>query len=484
MTDASWTERIRREIVGIDAMAPLLSGERRRYINLDNAATTPALRSVRDAADAFLEWYSSVHRGTGFKSRLATHWYEEARNTVLRFVGGDPGRHVVAFVRNTTEGINLLAHRVLTADPHAIVLTSAMEHHSNLLPWRRAGRVIHLDVDDEGAVHEDELDRQLRAAGGRVRLVALSGASNVTGVVPPIHRLAAVAHAHGALFAVDGAQLVAHRRVAMEAAADPGRLDALVFSGHKIYAPYGCGAVVAARTLFASGEPMLVGGGMIRSVTLEEADWSDPPESDEAGSPNVVGAVALAAALRTLEAFGMASIEAHEGDLTRYTLRRLAGVPGVTLYGPRDPARTDRLGVFTFNLDGQPHARVAAILGYEHGIGVRSGCFCAHPLLFRLLHLSPAQVEAFREQLRCHRRQNIAGAVRASLGIYNTSEEVDALIAALQAVAAGIAAGSYEEDVISGEFVPLGDRARHADTFDLARFVPAPSGDMAAPRRA
>jgi cysteine desulfurase/selenocysteine lyase len=476
--DAAWIERVRREIVGIDATVPLLGGEVRPYINLDNAATTPALRSVRDAVDTFLEWYSSVHRGTGFKSRLATHWYEEARRTVLRFVGGDPARHVVAFVRNTTEGINLLAHRILTADPQAVVLTSTMEHHSNLLPWRRAGRVMHLDVDEEGAAREDDLDRQLRAAGGRVRLVALSGASNVTGVVPPIHRLAAVAHNHGALFVVDGAQLVAHRRVRMGAADDPGRLDALVFSGHKVYAPYGCGAVVALRTLFEHGAPMLVGGGMIRSVTLEEADWSDPPESDEAGSPNVVGAVALAAALRALSVFTMEAIEAHEADLTRYALRGLTGIPGLTLYGPRDPDRLDRLGVLTFNLEKQPHARVAAILGYEHGIGVRSGCFCAHPLLYHLLHLSDAEVSAYRRKMRSNIHAGVPGAVRASSGIYNTHEDVDALVHALQAVAAGDVAGSYEEDPVSGEFVPAEDRARTTEAFDLDRYLPALPGEI------
>jgi cysteine desulfurase/selenocysteine lyase len=473
-------DQVRREIVGIDTLVPLLNGDRRLYVNLDNAATTPALRSVRDTVDAFLEWYSSVHRGTGFKSRLATDWYEEARGIVLRFVGGDPDRDVVVFVRNATEGLNLLAHRILSADPDAVVLTSAMEHHSNLLPWRRTKRVIHLEVDHEGVIQEEDLDRELRTAGGKVRLVALSGASNVTGVVPPIHRLVAVAHAHGALFTVDAAQLVAHRCIRMGAVSDPGRIDALVFSGHKIYAPYGCGAIVAPRAVFERGEPMLVGGGMVRSVTLDDAEWTDPPESDEAGSPNVVGAVALAAALRALAVFGMEAIEAHEADLTAYAQRCLAEVPGLTLYGPQDSVNGDYLGVFTFNLADRPHALVAAILGYEHGIGVRSGCFCAHPLLFRLLGLSTTEVGMFRQQLRSRRRTDLPGAVRASLGIYNTESEIDALVHALKAVAAGNTGGSYHEDHSTGEFTVAGGRTQTADMFNLDMYLPKPFGKMAA----
>jgi selenocysteine lyase/cysteine desulfurase len=472
MTHEQWLEQVRGEVVGLETFVPLLNGQLRRYVSLDNAATTPALVSVRDAVDGFLEWYSSVHRGTGFKSRLATHWYDEARRVVLGAVGGDPDRHVVVFVRNTTEGMNLLAHRLLTADPDGIILTSVMEHHSDMLPWRLGGRVRYLEIDDEGAVREEDLDRQLREAGGRVAAVSLSGASNVTGVVPPIHRLAAIAHAHGARFFVDGAQLVPHRRVRMGASGDDGRLDALVFSGHKMYAPYGTGAIVATRTLFERGQPLLVGGGMVRSVTLSDADWADAPESDEAGSPNVVGAVALAAAVRALAVLGHDELEAHEAEVTRYTLRRLLEVPGLTLYGPRDPDRTDRLGTFTFNITGCPHGLVAAVLGYEHAIGVRNGCFCAHPLLYRLLGLSDDQVEAFRARMRAHSHAGVAGAVRASLGFYNTRQEIDALIAALQAVAAEEFAGVYEEDQITGDYLPVGSAERIGEVFDLGMYLP------------
>ncbi|MDR7420185.1 MAG: aminotransferase class V-fold PLP-dependent enzyme [Armatimonadota bacterium] len=473
MVDSEWLERVRSEIVGLETFVPVLSGQLRRYVNLDNAATTPALVAVRDAVDGFLDWYSSVHRGTGFKSRLATHWYEESRRIVLEAVGGDPDRHVVVFVRNTTEGMNLLAHRVLTADPDGIILTSVMEHHSDMLPWRLGRQVRYLAVDRDGGLHEEELERQLAQAGGRVTAVTLSGASNVTGVVPPIHRLATIARAHGARFFVDGAQLVPHRRVRMGDAGDPGRLDALVFSGHKIYAPYGAGAVVASRALFERGQPMLVGGGMVRSVTLDDAEWTDAPESDEAGSPNVVGAVALATALRALAAFGMDHIEAHEAALVRYALPRLLEIPGLTLYGPRDPDHADRLGVFTFNLQDRPHGLVAAVLGYEHAIGVRNGCFCAHPLLYHLLGLRADQIERFRAITRAHRHAGMPGAVRASLGIYNTPDDVDTLVASLRAVAAGDYAGTYEEHPITGDYAPVGVADPIREVFDLSMYLPA-----------
>jgi selenocysteine lyase/cysteine desulfurase len=469
MTSQPWIERVRQEIIGIDTAVPVLGGGLRPYISLDNAATTPALRTVRDTVDAFMNWYSSVHRGTGFKSRLATHWYEDARHTVLAHVGGDPDRHVVVFVRNTTEGMNVLAQRMLSADAGASILTSAMEHHSNLLPWRRAGRVLHVDVEHDGTVRPDELERKIRDAG-KVTAVAISGASNVTGAVPPLRRLAEIAHTSGASFIVDGAQLVPHRRVSMGAPDDPGRIDALVFSGHKIYAPYGAGAVVASRSFFGHGDPLLLGGGMVRSVTLEDADWADTPDADEGGSPNVVGAVALAAALRTLAVFGMDAIERHEAELTRYALRRLLTVPGIQLYGPLG-ASADRLGVFTFNLGTMPHGLVAAVLGHEHGIGVRNGCFCAHPLMYRLLCLPKQSIEQFRSDMRLNINTSQPGAVRASLGIYNTMEEIDALVSALRRVAAGEIAGAYIEDQATGDYRPR-EEDRAAEAFNPAAFLP------------
>jgi selenocysteine lyase/cysteine desulfurase len=384
-------------------------------------------------------------------------------------VDGDDERHVAVFVRNTTEGLNVLAQRLLTSSADNVIVTSAMEHHSNLLPWRRGRQVVHVDVEADGTVQPEALERVL-ARAGPVAAVAISGASNVTGVVTPLRDLARISHAHGARFIVDGAQLVPHRRVRMGSADDAERIDALVYSGHKLYAPYGAGVIVADRALFDRGDPLLVGGGMVRSVTLEEADWADSPDADEGGSPNVVGVIALAAALRALEAFGLDAIESHEDEVTAYALRRLSTVQGLTLYGPSD-AGPHRLGVFAFNLGTVPHGLVAAVLGHEHGIGVRNGCFCAHPLMYRLLCMPKQSVDQFRTAMRLNVRDAQPGAVRASLGFYNTVDDVDALVRALRAVAAGQIAGDYVEDHATGDYV-----VRGLDTtigvFDPAVFVP------------
>ena len=225
------------QFIGVDSQVPLLDGTECRYINLDNAASTPALRGAADAVNRFLEYYSSVHRGAGFKSQLSTFAYEQARALVLRFVGADPGEHVCIFGKNTTEALNKLARRFpFTADKN-VVLVSVMEHHSNDLPWRPVARVIHIDVTPEGQLDEADFDRQLARYGAQVALVSISGASNVTGFQNPIHRLAEKAHAAGAQIAVDCAQLAPHRAIDMGRLADPGHLDYVTLSAHKLYAP-------------------------------------------------------------------------------------------------------------------------------------------------------------------------------------------------------------------------------------------------------
>ncbi|MEO7019190.1 MAG: aminotransferase class V-fold PLP-dependent enzyme, partial [Ktedonobacteraceae bacterium] len=224
----------RPRVVGTRTEVPLFDGKRVRYVNLDSAASTPALVRVQQAVGKFLPWYSSVHRGAGYKSRLSTHLYEHAREVVLRFVAATPSSHVVVFVRNTTEALNLLAHRV-HLEPDELVLTTRLEHHSNLLPWyQRAYEVV--ELTPEGRIDLADLERRLIAHSGKVRLVTVSAASNVSGVISDIRQVARLAHTHGALVAADVAQLSPHRRVVMGALNDPERVDIVAFSGHKLYA--------------------------------------------------------------------------------------------------------------------------------------------------------------------------------------------------------------------------------------------------------
>lgn len=414
------------EAVGNGTPVPVLDGGVLPYAYLDNAASTPALRAVLETVEQFLPWYSSVHRGTGIKSRVATAAYDAARERVRSFLGADE-RQAVIFTKNATEGLNRLSH--LAAARQSIVFVSALEHHANLLPWRLRARETRLvRADGDGVLDEDDLRRQLREAAVGHRLVSVCGASNVTGYTPPIHRLARLAHEHGAEIVVDGAQLVAHRALNLRGNAPGEEIDYFAFSSHKVYAPFGSGALVAPNQAF-DGAPLLVGGGATAEVTLGDVLWHDLPDREEAGSPNVVGAVALGAALARLEELGREALQQHERALTEYALRRLARVPGLRVLGPR--ATRDRVGVISFVLDAVPHNDVATTLSRHHAIGVRHGRFCAHPGLDHLLAARGAGADVATGKGCTDGR----GAVRVSLGLQNTRAEIDRLVDALTALA-------------------------------------------------
>jgi selenocysteine lyase/cysteine desulfurase len=439
MVPATPTSGIGRdEIVGIDEPSPVLGGPPVPYVNLDNAATTPPLRSVLDAVTDFLPRYSSVHRGTGHKSKLSTAAYERARNVVGFFVGADPRRDAVLFGRNTTDAINLLAASI-DLRPDDVVLTTMLEHHSNDLPWRaRVGhRLRHVRSAPDGTLDLDHLDQLLALHAGRVGLLTVTGASNVTGVVPPVHDLAERVHAVGGRILVDGAQLVGHRPVDLRPHDDPGHLDFVALSGHKMYAPFGTGALIGARAAFGE-HPSQPGGGTVRAVTKDDVVWADLPDREEGGSPNVVGAVALAAAAVRLAAIGLHEVAEHERALRAYTVERMSRVPGLTIHGPAGGGVTaDEVGVVPFTLDGCSSGYVASVLGHEHGIGVRSGCFCAQPYVTQLLSLRPADV------LAAATTGGIDGMVRVSLGGYSDTADVDRVVEALEQVAAGDVRATY-----------------------------------------
>jgi len=460
-------EELRQRIVGLDVKVPVLDGSRRPYVNFDNAATTPALWDVVETLDIFLPWYSSIHRGTGFKSQIATAAYDDARQIVARFFGADPADQVVIFVKNSTEALNKAARRIPLA-PDDVVLVSLMEHHSNDLPWRPRARVVHVGVTTDGVLDLDDLQRKFAEYEGRVRLLAITGASNVTGLINPIHELAGLAHRHGAQILVDAAQLAAHRAIHMGPVGDPGHIDFLVASAHKMYAPYGSGVLIGPRALFAQGAPDYSGGGTVEIVTEDDVYWTAPPERDEAGSPNVLGAVAMAAACRALREIGMDRLAAHEAELTRYALTGLRQIEAVELYGDRDPARADqRLGVIPFNVKGLSHYLVAAVLSTEYAIGVRNGCFCAHPYVLRLLDIPDPVAWSWRKQVIAGVRGHLPGLVRVSFGCYNTHEEVDWLIRALRKIARGEIAGDYEQDLTTGTFYERTFRPESEQYFKL-----------------
>jgi selenocysteine lyase/cysteine desulfurase len=380
------------------------------YANFDHAASTPALVSVKKAVDTALRTYSSVHRGNGWPSRVTSRWYEQARAEVRSFVGAREGDEVV-FTRNSTDSFNLLA-RCLPRDTHVFVFES--EHHAALLPWS-ARRTHRLPVPAGVADAKVLLRTALRESHGRHKLVVLAGASNVTGEIWPVRELAAIARRAGARVVLDAAQYAPHRRVDLD---DLG-VDYLVLSGHKLYAPFGTGVLAGRSDWLDAANPYLAGGGATKAVTNRGVVWQEGAARHEAGSPNVIGAIALAAACSALRTHAEA-IEAHERTLGRRLLEGLAAIEGVETYSLFTPDH-ERVAVATFTIEGLDSSLVSAALSAEHGIGVRDGRFCAHLCVDALLDDPYAAAPAT--------------AVRASVGLATTADHVERLLAAVAELA-------------------------------------------------
>ncbi len=454
--EADRSAEFRRLVVGSEMLVPAAEGGAQPFVNLDHAASTPPFVDVLAAVNRIAPWYGSVHRGAGFKARVSSWAFEEARRRVHRFVGADPAGDVTIFTRNTTESLNHLAARLSFA-PGQVVLVTGMEHHSNDLPWRRVARVVHVGLTADGGIDEVDLRRKLREHRETVRLLAVTAASNVTGLINPVRRFARWAHEAGAELVVDAAQLAAHRPLAMRQGPPEEHLDYVALSGHKMYAPFGVGALVGRRQPLATGTPFLAGGGAVDVVNREQVIWTDLPDREEAGTPCLLGAVALAAAIEVLENIGWDRIREQEELITRFALRRLRRVPGLTLYGTcEDFGEQERLGVLAFNLAGLPHQLVAAILAHEWGIATRSGCFCAHPYLQHLLAIDDGWAERAREQIAGGDRSRLPGAVRVSFGLGTSTAEIEALVAALHGIAGGRYRRDYRVDLASGEYAPAG----------------------------
>ncbi|MBV8716595.1 MAG: cysteine desulfurase [Chloroflexi bacterium] len=379
----------------------------RPLVYLDNAATTQKPRQVIDAlVDFYTNTNANVHRGVHTLSVESTDLYEAARERIGRFVGARSPEELV-FVRNTTEALNLVAVCWGRANlkPGDEILVTTLEHHSNLVPWQRVAqetgariRLIHLTAD--GTVDLDDL-RQLLTP--RARVVAVAHASNVLGTITDLAEVSEMAHRVGAIVVSDGAQSVPNVPTDVYSLG----VDFLAFSGHKMLGPTGIGGLWGRRELLEAMPPFLGGGGMIREVFEDRSTWAPLPEKFDAGTPNIADSIALSVAIDYLEELGMPNVRAHEIDVAGYALDRLSAIPDVTVYGPRDPAI--RTGVVSFNLEGV-HPHDAGTVLDDAGIAVRAGHHCCQPL---------------------HRLLDVAATLRASFYIYNTRDEVDALVDAL-----------------------------------------------------
>ena len=389
---------------------PILSQPQARgrpLVFLDSGASAQKPRVVIDAMVRCMETaYANVHRGAYRLSELATDSYEAARGATARFLNAADPREIV-FTRNSTEAMNLVAHswgRGVMKPGQAVVI-SELEHHANIVPWQmlrddRGNELRVCRVTDAGELDMDDLERHL--ADGKVGLVAIAHMSNVLGTVTPVERIVALAHAHGAKVLLDGSQAAVHRRVDVQAIG----CDFYCFTGHKLYGPTGIGVLWARLEHLDRMPPFLGGGDMISVVTFEKSEWAPVPAKFEAGTPAIIEAVGLHAAIDYVTAIGMGAIEAHERALVDHATARLAQVPGLTLLG----AAQDRGGVFAFGLDAA-HPHDLATLLDRAGIAVRAGRHCAEPL---------------------HARFGLEnGTTRASFGLYTTKDEIDLLAQAL-----------------------------------------------------
>jgi len=382
----------------------------KQLVYLDNAATTQKPRQVINALVHYYEHYNAnIHRGLHTLAEEATAAYEASRVKAGRFINAAHPEQEIVFTRNTTESINLVANawgRKFLRPGDEIVF-SAMEHHSNLVPWQlialaTGAKLRFIEIDDGGHLIWDDVIAKI---GERTRIVAITQMSNVLGTINPVKEMAALAHRAGAVVLVDGAQSVPHMPV------DVRDLDCdfLAFSSHKMLGPTGVGVLYGKRDLLQAMDPFLGGGEMIKRVTYEESTYADLPHKFEAGTPNIADVIAFGTALDYLEGLGMDAIREHEIAITQYAIDRLGETEGVTLYGPRDA--TEKGGAVTFNYrELHPHD-LSQVLD-QHAIAIRAGHHCAQPLM---------------------RRLDTVATARASFYLYNRRDEVDALIDGIKA---------------------------------------------------
>lgn len=396
-------ERIRKDF-------PILSREvyGKPLIYLDNGATTQKPRCVVEAiTDEYYSVNANVHRGVHFLSQQATELHEASRETVRRFVNARSANEIV-FTRGTTESINLLASSFADSQMKEgdEVIVSVMEHHSNIVPWQlqeaRKGIVLKvIPMNDKGELLIDEYKKLFSE---RTKLVSFAHVSNVLGTINPAKEMIAIAHAHGVPVLVDGAQSVPHLKV------DVQDLDAdfFAFSGHKIYGPTGVGVLYGKEEWLDKLPPYQGGGEMIQNVSFEKTTFNELPFKFEAGTPDYIGTTALAKALDYVSAIGIENIAAHEHELTQYAMQRLKEIDGMRIFGEAE----HKSSVISFLVGNIHHLDMGTLLD-RLGIAVRTGHHCAQPLMIRM---------------------GIEGTVRASFGLYNTKEEIDALAAGIERV--------------------------------------------------
>ena len=438
--------KIKDDFLGLDTKYSLADGSIAPRIYLDTTASSLMMGVAYRSSTEFLKHYSNTHSLLHFSARISTKTYSWIHDRILDFVHADSNKYTCFFMGSgVTAGMNRMAKTLNRLRPERdMVLISMMEHHSNDLPHRKhGGKVIHIPVSTEkatmGSMDMNIFEKYLEQFQDRINYLSITGLSNVTGIINPINEIAKIAHKYNVYVIVDAAQMAAHVPIFMSGFEDESmEIDALLFSGHKTYAPGSPGVVIARKSFMEAVEPEEVGGGMVDKVFPDNYFVSKKfPDREEAGTPNILGAITLGAAIHVLDSIGMDTILKEDSELIQYTMDKMSKLSDVYIYGDTDTTICPRAGTISFNILDMDHGLVAAILNDYYNIAVRNECFCAHPYVEKMLHMTHKEEIS---ELECQdnrlawKVEPWMGMVRVSFGLYNNSNDVDALILALNQI--------------------------------------------------
>ncbi len=410
-------------IEGANLPVKTKDGEITKRIYFNNAATSLALKSVMRKVNTNVPMLTYTDAPSPLGKRNTIH-YEEVRQMIINYIGGDEKKDDVIYVKNATEGINLLSDLFYQEDPDQIVITTAMEHMANYLPFVSRFKIAIVDVTKFGDLDLNDLENKLKKFKGKVKLVTVTAASNVTGITPPIYKIAKLAHKYGAKILIDAVQSIQHRPFSMKPYGDDDHLDFMVFSAHKCYTPFDGGALVGPKEFFEKYHPFVDGSGSTQFVSREKIILDDPPQRYEAGYPDIFGVMAMGKALNFLKKIGLDQIADYEKKLLVYAQSKLWEVPKIEMYAQN--SCHINIPIISFNIEGIDFMEVGKYLGYNHGIEVGIGTVGADVYVQSLMEVNPQ--EAYEK----YTQGKPVGVVRISLGMYNTVDEIDILVDALK----------------------------------------------------
>jgi len=446
-------------IIGSEYTVNTIHNQTVRYLNLDNAATTPSFRPIMDRLSEFMEIYGSVHRGSGQKSQMSTAIYEGAISVILGFLGVTQKEYALTPTHNTTSAINKIA-RMLNISADDTIFLSEFEHSANDLPWRKGAKIIRIPADESGQFCMNHFEEALKVKNRKgKKFVAVSGASNITGALTPVHEIAMLAHSYGANVLVDAAQLVAHREINLQGNRNrDDAIDFVCFSGHKMYAPFGGGVLVGKRELMEQLTPDDTGGGSVDFVMNDSYDLAKNfSKRTTAGTPSVMGIVSMALSCNILrKEIGFKYILAHEQEILDRAKRKISVLHGIKIYCDLDYNAKKKCAIITFNVEGVHPNLIAARLGHEFGIGVRQGAICQFSFVAKLLGLNAKAVQVARQEILAGHTDRSFGIVRASFGLGNIPEDVDRFADALIEIVKTPEKSKNYFFNTEGEFWPIG----------------------------